>query len=188
MSDNAVVVESVDCSTLRRAIDAALPKLWIASAATTFAWFRELRHDDAFITFRYARNIAEGAGFVFNPGEHVLGTTSPLFTLVAAGLYVLVGEALPTAAIAVNAVAVVCQAALVYLLLRDAAPVAAFVVSLCVAHGAAKNRRVTSMARKWSCVRCGRLRAPRSDFAERRQGNSTTPGCHPLPNVVQSMT
>jgi len=42
--------------------------------------------DDGYITFRYARNLARGFGLVFNPGEHVLGTTSPLFTfLLAAG-------------------------------------------------------------------------------------------------------
>jgi len=40
--------------------------------------------DDAFITFRYARNIAEGLGFVYNTGERVLGTTTPLFTLFLA--------------------------------------------------------------------------------------------------------
>jgi hypothetical protein len=37
--------------------------------------------DDAFITFRYARNIVHGVGFVYNAGEHVLGTTTPLYTL-----------------------------------------------------------------------------------------------------------
>ena len=37
--------------------------------------------DDAFITFRYAENILSGEGFVYNSGEHVLGTTTPLFTL-----------------------------------------------------------------------------------------------------------
>ena len=36
--------------------------------------------DDAYITFRYARNILAGNGFVFNPGERVLGTTTPLYT------------------------------------------------------------------------------------------------------------
>jgi hypothetical protein len=42
--------------------------------------------DDAYVTFRYARNLAKGLGLVFNPGEHVLGTTTPLFTfLLAAG-------------------------------------------------------------------------------------------------------
>ncbi|MGD0174967.1 MAG: hypothetical protein ABSC61_11175 [Anaerolineales bacterium] len=35
--------------------------------------------DDAFITFRYARNLLEGSGPVFNPGERVLGTTTPLY-------------------------------------------------------------------------------------------------------------
>ncbi len=42
--------------------------------------------DDAFITFRYARNLVAGYGFVFNPGERVLGTTTPLYTLLLAGL------------------------------------------------------------------------------------------------------
>jgi hypothetical protein len=37
--------------------------------------------DDAFITFRYARNIVHGVGFVYNAGERVLGTTTPLYTL-----------------------------------------------------------------------------------------------------------
>jgi hypothetical protein len=40
--------------------------------------------DDAFITFRYAENIALGKGFVYNPGERVLGTSTPLFTLILA--------------------------------------------------------------------------------------------------------
>jgi hypothetical protein len=42
--------------------------------------------DDSFITFRYARNILAGNGFLFNPGEHVLGTTTPLYTLIMAVL------------------------------------------------------------------------------------------------------
>ncbi len=40
--------------------------------------------DDAFITFRYARNLVSGSGFVFNPGQHVLGTTTPLYTVLLA--------------------------------------------------------------------------------------------------------
>jgi hypothetical protein len=38
--------------------------------------------DDAFITYRYARNILAGNGFVYNPGEHVLGTTTPFYTIL----------------------------------------------------------------------------------------------------------
>jgi hypothetical protein len=43
--------------------------------------------EDAYITLRYARNIASGLGFVYNPCEHVLGTTTPLWTLLNA-LYI----------------------------------------------------------------------------------------------------
>ncbi|MEJ2012866.1 MAG: hypothetical protein P8X64_11680 [Anaerolineales bacterium] len=43
--------------------------------------------DDAYITFRYARNLITGAGLVYNPGEWVLGTTTPLY----AGLLALLG-------------------------------------------------------------------------------------------------
>jgi len=38
--------------------------------------------DDAYITFRYARHILAGNGFVYNTGERVLGTTTPLYTLL----------------------------------------------------------------------------------------------------------
>jgi hypothetical protein len=37
--------------------------------------------EDAYITFRYARNLARGLGLVFNPGERVMGYTSPLWTV-----------------------------------------------------------------------------------------------------------
>lgn len=38
--------------------------------------------DDAYITYRYADNLRRGLGLVYNPGEWVLGTTTPLFALV----------------------------------------------------------------------------------------------------------
>jgi hypothetical protein len=38
--------------------------------------------DDAYITYRYAENLAAGNGFVYNLGERVLGTTTPLFALL----------------------------------------------------------------------------------------------------------
>ncbi|MDH4158307.1 MAG: hypothetical protein OEW00_13635, partial [candidate division Zixibacteria bacterium] len=40
--------------------------------------------DDAFITYRYAENMAMGYGFVYNEGQRVLGTSTPLFTLMLA--------------------------------------------------------------------------------------------------------
>jgi hypothetical protein len=45
--------------------------------------------EDAYITFRYARHLANGLGWVYNPGERVMGFTSPLWTA-----WVALGEAL----------------------------------------------------------------------------------------------
>ncbi|MDB4942544.1 MAG: hypothetical protein JWP97_2078 [Labilithrix sp.] len=38
--------------------------------------------DDALISMRYARNLAEGRGLVYNLGEHVDGFTNPLWTFI----------------------------------------------------------------------------------------------------------
>ncbi|MCY3959730.1 MAG: hypothetical protein OXG65_15775, partial [Chloroflexi bacterium] len=47
---------------------------WLASVT----WFIS---DDAFISFRYVRNLLEGHGLVFNPGEYVEGYTNFLWVL-----------------------------------------------------------------------------------------------------------
>jgi hypothetical protein len=64
--------------------------------------------DDAFITFRYARNILAGNGFVYNPGEHVLGTTTPFYTILLTGTGAFLGGTqapFPQIALALNALA-----------------------------------------------------------------------------------
>lgn len=54
---------------------------------------RSFVQDDAFITYRYAKNIANGHGFVYNLHEPpVLGTTTPLYTLWLALLQRLSGQ------------------------------------------------------------------------------------------------
>lgn len=69
--------------------------------------------DDAFITFRYSRNIVTGEGFVYNPGTRTLGTTTPLYTLLMAGISAVTGsEQYPWFALYVNALADACTAAL----------------------------------------------------------------------------
>jgi len=45
--------------------------------------------DDAFISFRYARNLVAGHGLVFNRGEYVEGYVHLLWTLEVAGLWCL---------------------------------------------------------------------------------------------------
>jgi Gpi18-like mannosyltransferase len=47
-------------------------------------YYSNFTADDSFITFRYAENLASGKGFVYNQGERVLGTTTPLYTLILA--------------------------------------------------------------------------------------------------------
>ena len=59
---------------------AALPFAWVVSRNIALA----LRFEDALIVLRYARNIADGHGFVFNYGERLLGVTTPLHTLISA--------------------------------------------------------------------------------------------------------
>jgi hypothetical protein len=48
--------------------------------------------DDAFISFRYARNLVDGHGLVFNPGERVEGYTNLLWVLVLAASMRLGGD------------------------------------------------------------------------------------------------
>jgi hypothetical protein len=75
--------------------------------------------DDAYITFRYARNLVEGLGFVYNPGERVLGTTTPLYTLLLAGLALATGSRdFPALALAVNALSGAASVGLLYALGR----------------------------------------------------------------------
>ncbi|MFN2137386.1 MAG: hypothetical protein ACK2UK_15605 [Candidatus Promineifilaceae bacterium] len=42
--------------------------------------------DDAWIHFQFARNLSQGQGFSFNPGEPTPGSTAPLWTLLLAGV------------------------------------------------------------------------------------------------------
>jgi arabinofuranosyltransferase len=65
---------------------------WLACAPLLgwLAWQVAATHflcDDAFIAFRYARNLVDGRGLVFNPGERVEGYTDFLWVLELAGLW-----------------------------------------------------------------------------------------------------
>ena len=61
-----------------------LPWLALLGWLSSIAWFL---CDDAFISFRYARNLLEGHGLVFNPGEYVEGYTNFLWVLELAALW-----------------------------------------------------------------------------------------------------
>jgi len=55
-----------------------------AAAAAIMISFGDIVQDDAFISYRYARNLAEGHGLVYNPGERVEGYSDFLWTVAIA--------------------------------------------------------------------------------------------------------
>lgn len=72
----------------RTTAGAVLSSACFVVACAMFAWgwsdYRAYWLDDAFITFRYASNLAQGFGPVYNVGEFVEGYTSFLWMLVSA--------------------------------------------------------------------------------------------------------
>ena len=74
-----------DALSKRNAILLVLGALIVATALAVLLWRATL--DDAYITFRYARHLAEGYGFgAWNhTGEHVEGYSSLLWMLLLAG-------------------------------------------------------------------------------------------------------
>lgn len=103
------------------------------------AGFHPLRHDDAYITYRYGQNLASGEGLVFNPGERLMGSTSPGHALLSAGVYAVVGrERLPAVMAAVGCLGWTVHAVLLFLLLEGAlGGLGAGLVASCFAAGAA---------------------------------------------------
>lgn len=67
--------------------------------------------DDAYITYRYALNLIQGSGFVYNSGEWVLGTTTPLWGLILAAIAAL-GADLEVASIVGGALSMAASIAL----------------------------------------------------------------------------
>ena len=74
-------------STNRKKI--ALAIYLVLTTIVLFTTFSHWSYDDPFITYRYAANLQHGLGFVYNPGERVLSTTTPLFTVLLALLGIL---------------------------------------------------------------------------------------------------
>jgi arabinofuranosyltransferase len=58
----------------------------------TVSLFFPFSAEDAFITYRYAENLATTGAFVFNEGEPITALTSPLHGLLSTLLFVLTGQ------------------------------------------------------------------------------------------------
>ncbi|CAN5460825.1 hypothetical protein BH09SUM1_BH09SUM1_24140 [soil metagenome] len=63
---------------------AALALFCVAWLAAIGVWHHQVVMDDPWITFRYARNLLEGNGLVFNPGERLEGYSNFTWVLVTA--------------------------------------------------------------------------------------------------------
>jgi hypothetical protein len=77
-----------------------------------------LPFDDAYISYRYAENLAAGRGLVYNDGERVFGSSTPLYVLALTALRLLAPGDLATAAVRANAIGFVAAALLAGWLVR----------------------------------------------------------------------
>ena len=66
----------------------------LIAVVTFFASFNRF-YDDPFITYRYTDNIVRGLGMVYNEGERILSTTTPLFALLLIPFRLISYEHLP---------------------------------------------------------------------------------------------
>jgi len=79
---------NLDDHPLLKAWSRFWPLAYLAAVtAIILSLFSNWAYDDPFITYRYAVNLARGDGFVYNLGEQVLGTTTPLFTIILSILF-----------------------------------------------------------------------------------------------------
>jgi arabinofuranosyltransferase len=104
--------------TLQRVLGLGVPMLLTLAGALRVSSFTI---DDAYISFRYAENLAHGHGLVYNVGEHVEGYTNFLWTLLLATAVKLGGT--PAAASKVLGTSFACAALIpTYLLSRRLRP------------------------------------------------------------------
>jgi len=91
---------------------------WLAAIALLLGnALHRLAVDDAFITYRYAHNLASGMGFTYNVGRPILSTTAPLYALLLAAGSLLWPD-LPSLGNALSAIALWVAAGLVFTLGR----------------------------------------------------------------------
>src|SRR5262245_20357710 len=73
------------CTVLTLLSVIALFQASVVVDGTRYFWI----DDDEMISMRYARNLVDGHGLVWNAGEPVEGYTNPLWTLIMAAMHLL---------------------------------------------------------------------------------------------------
>ncbi|HVF60056.1 MAG TPA: hypothetical protein VNJ70_09640 [Thermoanaerobaculia bacterium] len=110
---------------MTRRIAAGAPlALWGLLAALFVLHLDGRAQDDLYITYRYARNLADGDGFVFNSGERVFGLSEPGLGLLLGAVHAATGGDLPRLGSVVYAAALMALAVLLLLDTRARAPAA----------------------------------------------------------------
>jgi len=94
------------------------------------------QYDDSYITYRYAVNLAEGNGFVFNSYEKVNSASSFLYTLFLAGFYKLGFQNLERVAAFIGLTSgcllILFTSLLVFRIVENALLMALFLLPLCI--------------------------------------------------------
>lgn len=144
-------VQLVAGSRAVRAFGAAL--VFVVATLAVYLTFSqcdciERQYDDAYITFRYAHNLATGKGLVFNPGDPTDSASSFLYTVLLAGFELLGFSNLPRVAAIIGLASAGVIASLVYLasLERTHRPFLALCLGVIVAlHGLISGWAVSGM-------------------------------------------
>lgn len=120
-SDSAAPAAWHDTVSAHRWAVVALALLVVLTAAFNLVKFADFFHDDAFISLRYARNLALLGEATWNPGEWVEGYTNPLHIVLSAAL-IRAGTEGMQAVLAINAVGLVALWLVVWRLTRGLPP------------------------------------------------------------------
>jgi hypothetical protein len=100
LSRRAAAMAGSSRSSVTRALLLALFLLVVNLSSTAYflvGQYQELGDtyfliDDTWIHLRFAKNLAEGSGFSFNPGHPIAASTAPLWTMILAASYKGTGE------------------------------------------------------------------------------------------------
>jgi hypothetical protein len=104
----------------------------MALAILTVILFFKFSTEDSYITYRYAQNMVDGHGFVYNPGEEFLGTTAPFYGLILA-FFGFLGFSIPAVGGILSALSLGMSVILIYLLtLKKGYPWVGFLCGLFV--------------------------------------------------------
>src|SRR5436190_10766773 len=112
-----------------------LLSLVAVAAGLVLVWSQRSVVDDAFVSFRYAANLLDGKGLVYNAGERVEGYTNFLWTVLVAAIAALTRISIPHVALVLDLASYLALVAVVHRLGRRLSPETSYVpiAAICVA-------------------------------------------------------